>query len=641
MRTARILLVEPEETARRDLNRCLERAGHEVACVADEDGARLLMADGLDPDVVLAQTSPGVDADRSLRAMAPRAAHMRIVQGREGSDRKNDVEDDPTLCSRDPEDVLRRIEEVLLEAEPRAFPDSPTRCLDLVRRLASALPRARTPEERVDIVVEAFDTYFGVLGTLVVRRGQTPDDWIEARQGLDRSLALRISQEIARRAVRRGLRPFLTRFEHEGEMHEIAGLAVQSGDVETDLALALDDPPSSPELRESLISLVGSSLRSAMMTDDLEHTRTRLDAQSRSFSSLLELSREFARVGTRRLLCEAILRAVHRELQMSRSALFLPRAEGEAMLAPHAVAGFLPVLLDRIGLSGAHGVGAMCFEATGVKRLAAFPADGVAARELRMLHDAGLQWAVSLRIDGRPNGVLLFGSREEAPDLEPGEVEALQSLLEAAAFALRGLERVEGLRDLAVCSLQGLVAAAEIRRPQDRGHAERVARGAVAVGRAIGLAPKELRDLVLAALLHDVGKVAMTPETSEGAAEEGRLRMHPVVGSRILSRARPAPAVVHGVEQHHERWDGHGFPYGLKGADIHLFARILAIANAYDRWLPAGDAPPADDALHRLELGAGLLFDPGLVAVFSSEVGRAPASDSRREEWLEDIVAAP
>jgi putative nucleotidyltransferase with HDIG domain len=638
MRVARILLVEPEEEIRNALNQHLERAGHDVACVADADGARALLEDGLDPDVVLAESHPEPDGDRILRALAPLATHLRILPDRSATPSPGAPRDERTLCSRDPGAVLRRIEETMLESAPREFRDSSARCLDLIRRLAGALPRSRSPEERIDLVVEAFDAYFGVLGTLVLRRGRDRADWIEVSQGLEEGLAARISEEIARRAFHRGLRPFLTRLVHRETTYEIAGLAVQVGETETDLALALARPPDRPELRESLISLVGSALRSAMASDELERTRARLDGQSRSFASLLEMSREFAHVGTRRLLCEAILKAVQRELGMSHSALFLPRWEGDAMLAPQAVAGFPAVLLDRIGLSGAHGVGAACFQTPVLRRLGALPADGVAVRELRMLGDAGLQWAVPVHVDGRPLGLLVFGSREDTLDLEVAEQQALGALLEAASISLRGLRRVEDLRDLSVSALQGLVAASEIRCPEDRGHAERVARASVAVGRALGLAPKDLRDLAVAGLLHDVGKVS----APGNAADARALRLHPVVGSRILSRAKPAPAVVQAVEQHHERWDGQGFPYGLQGAEIHLYARIVAIADAYDRWLAHGGEAPAEAALRRLEAGAGLLFDPGLVAVFSSEVGRGPtSSELRRESWLEDIVAAP
>jgi len=246
MRTARILLVEPEEEIRRDLNWHLERAGHEVASVPDPEGARVLLEDGLDPDVVVADAGPGVDGDQTLRRMAPRAAHLRISATVEISPEIHDVPDLPQTCSRDPGEVIRRVEEVLLGCGPPPFADEPSVCLDLVRRLATALPRLRTPEARVDLVVETFGAYFGVVGTLVVRRGAGADEWVEAAQGLDGSLVERLSQEIARRAARRGLRPFLTRLTHEGSRHEVAGLAIQVGETETDLALVLSNPRPKP-----------------------------------------------------------------------------------------------------------------------------------------------------------------------------------------------------------------------------------------------------------------------------------------------------------------------------------------------------------------------------------------------------------
>jgi HD-GYP domain-containing protein (c-di-GMP phosphodiesterase class II) len=160
-----------------------------------------------------------------------------------------------------------------------------------------------------------------------------------------------------------------------------------------------------------------------------------------------------------------------------------------------------------------------------------------------------------------------------------------------------------------------------------------VARTAVEIGRAAGLSLEELRDLSHCALLHDAGKGALAADEDDEAA----MRMHPVLATRILAPARPPSRVVQGIEQHHERWDGHGYPYGLVGPAIHVFARIVAIANEWDR-LTRGQALSREDALRRLELGAGIKFDPALVSLFAGEVGGSRHRTPSGEISIEEIV---
>ncbi|MGH2570495.1 MAG: hypothetical protein ACRDGR_04675, partial [bacterium] len=225
MRTGRILLVEPEDDIRRDLDRQLDQAGHDVAAVPDASDAARLLEEGLDPDVVVLG---GDDAGSgTLRRLAPRAAHLRIDRA---ARRVRGFEDagDAAFCVPDPAEVLRRVEELLLRHHPPLGSDPGSRCLDLARRLANALPRARSVEERIALVTDAFDSFFGVRGTLVVRR-RASGGWIEATQAVSNAVVERIEKEIARRSRTRDIRPFLTRLVVDGAAHEVACVAIGLG----------------------------------------------------------------------------------------------------------------------------------------------------------------------------------------------------------------------------------------------------------------------------------------------------------------------------------------------------------------------------------------------------------------------------
>jgi hypothetical protein len=635
MRTGRILLVEREDELRAELAARLAAAGHDVAAVADEGEARLLLEEGLEPDLLLAGGALG-DA---LCDLAPHAARVRLDQPEPPpTDAKGRRAGSAHLR---PVDVLVRVEEALLEhAGPSLSRDDAWRAIDLSRRLANALPGTRTVEDRIELLSDVFHAYFGVRGTLVIRRGPGTDEWIEVGQGLPDAVTERIASEIGRRAGERDIRPFLARLRVGEEDHHVACVAVRRGEVETDLALDLERAPADPGLREALMNLVGSSLRAAFAAERLEQAETTIDAELPVLESLLSMSQDFSGVTHRGILCRKILAAARSQLGMTRSAIFLEKDGGHGMMALQAVQGFSPVMLARIGLAAFHGLGGEILRRGELCRLPEIPSEGAGMREHRMLSEAGLQWGVPLPVGSRRRGLLLFGTKEAETRLGEREARTLRALLGSAVVALRNLEKLEEIQNLSLGAIRGLAAAAELSRPEREGHAERVAAHALALGRALGLAPDELRQLSYCALLHDVGKIGIAPGVADDSPE---MRRHPILASRVLSRADPPPAVVQGVEQHHERWDGHGYPYGLRGPAIHLFGRVVAIADAFDRLGgPTPGSPAATEALRHLERGAGLLYDPGLVAVFvgEQEGGTTRSKTPSREISLEEIVGA-
>ena len=157
-----------------------------------------------------------------------------------------------------------------------------------------------------------------------------------------------------------------------------------------------------------------------------------------------------------------------------------------------------------------------------------------------------------------------------------------------------------------------------------KGHGIRTARYAVALGNAAGLSPTELNDLCLASLLHDIGLLTVPRELLDKeeplAAEEYTLvQSHPRAGAELLAPIPVLRVASLWIAHHHERWDGFGYPYGLRGELIPLGARILAVADTFDALMssqPYRHALDRESAVRTLQELAGSQLDPRLVDVF-------------------------
>lgn len=188
--------------------------------------------------------------------------------------------------------------------------------------------------------------------------------------------------------------------------------------------------------------------------------------------------------------------------------------------------------------------------------------------------------------------------------------------------------------------LNGLIFAfadaLDAKSPWTRGHSERVTYFALSIGMEMGLGEKDMEDLRIAAMLHDIGKIGtydvildkpgkLTPE------EFALVKLHPATGAGLLKHIKHFEHIIPAIRHHHERLDGMGYPDGLKGMDIPLLARILCIADSYDAITaerPYKLALGKDKAILELEKGAGKQFDPELVEVFLRILGNEPQAFS-------------
>jgi diguanylate cyclase (GGDEF)-like protein len=168
------------------------------------------------------------------------------------------------------------------------------------------------------------------------------------------------------------------------------------------------------------------------------------------------------------------------------------------------------------------------------------------------------------------------------------------------------------------------------REPELRLHVHGVASLSAAVGTRLGLGPEEVEELVIAAQLHDVGKIAIPDAVlhKTGPLDEAEwtlIRQHPMVGQRILSAVPALSGVGAIVRATHERWDGAGYVDGLAGDAIPLAARIIAVCDTFSAMTsdrPYGGAVSVADALAELRRCAGTQFDPEVVRVFCEEAER-------------------
>lgn len=215
------------------------------------------------------------------------------------------------------------------------------------------------------------------------------------------------------------------------------------------------------------------------------------------------------------------------------------------------------------------------------------------------------------------------------------ELKALNAELEARVAArTEALAAAnDRLKRNYMTSIKSFTALIELRGSAQVGHARQVADLSRRIARAMTADADTLHDLPIAALLHDIGHIGLSdavlarPVSRLGGEELQRYRLHPVLGEQALLASDDMQGVAPVIRSHHERWDGQGFPDGLRGNAIPLGARILAVADAYEDLRSGqidGKALSAVDARRKVIAGSGSQFDPSVVDAFASLFSAPP-----------------
>ena len=239
--------------------------------------------------------------------------------------------------------------------------------------------------------------------------------------------------------------------------------------------------------------------------------------------------------------------------------------------------------------------------------------------------------AVPLIIKKQIIGILyLYNKRATrfSPFLEftPEELRLIASFTHQIAIAIENHRLNTDIHDIFLDYITSISAALDARDAYTHGHSKRVAEFSVGLAKELGFTEGELEFMRLSATVHDIGKIGISEEVlnkPDRLTEEEfmMIQSHPMKGSKILEPMSRLHALMPGIRNHHERYDGKGYPDGLKGEENHLVARIISIADTYDAMTSDRvyrKGLPVEVAYQEIEKGAGTQFDPKLAMEFIS-----------------------
>ncbi len=182
----------------------------------------------------------------------------------------------------------------------------------------------------------------------------------------------------------------------------------------------------------------------------------------------------------------------------------------------------------------------------------------------------------------------------------------------------------KNMRDLFMSAIASLAAAIDERDPYTRGHSERVTEYSMAIADEMGLDPKVKEEVQVAALLHDIGKIGIDDSVLRKPgrlteAEFRQIKEHPEKGANIMAPIKQLEKIIPSMRHHHERYDGAGYPDGLRGDAIPLPARIIAVADTFDAMTsdrPYQAARPESEVVENLKEWSGTRYDPEVYEAF-------------------------
>lgn len=374
-------------------------------------------------------------------------------------------------------------------------------------------------------------------------------------------------------------------------------------------------------------------------------SRVRQDRESRLSGQQAEASRRAIR---RQFGMEALTRLGELALQGLDTTAFIERALGYTLDALGGDAALI-LLVDDDGRISPSQTGDLSLA---VRLL------GTSGATFEALRKAGTRGAVTvvpldapasalatlIPVLGRPAGILCL-ARHHGGDFVSDDRDFLRGYARTIALSLEKMQLGEDLEGNLIDTISAFVIALESKDAYLKGHSTRVSLYAAEIARALGLAPGDVAVASRGGMLHDLGKLVVMDSILQKPArltseEFAVMREHPANAARILKPFRFLDREAQAIKGHHERFDGKGYPEGLKGEEIPIAARIITVADAFDAMTsnrPYRTAMPIEVAAIEITRHAQAQFDPAVTEAFS----RIPLSRLAEISRLYDVRPEP
>ena len=242
---------------------------------------------------------------------------------------------------------------------------------------------------------------------------------------------------------------------------------------------------------------------------------------------------------------------------------------------------------------------------------------------------------ISAPIKGRKGkviGVVNVNNKKTRRPFTKNDLEFLQGLASQAAIAIENARLYENLHQAYLQTIRALATAIDTKDHYTYDHSEHVTKYAIAIAEELGISKREREEIKEACQLHDIGKIGIHDRilTKPGKLTEEEwkeIKLHPRKGADILEPLDFLSGVVELVREHHERYNGKGYPNGIKGQKITLGARVMAVADAFDAMTserPYRGALSRREAIEELKKQSGSQFDPRVLKAFLEVLKKKP-----------------